>query len=471
MQQTNSAPAPRAAAPQRTMRLAWLTLLGFFLLFVALLAWAALAVYNVYQTATVGNGATLFVRGPDEAISWRPANRTIYQGAGDRQTIALGEGDSVRVASAAGYGQVASIRLFDDSQLDLWASAEVGLETMRTSRWHSGTLEVAMRQSGGYVRYDIKPSVPYEEQRFTVRIGDATVDLAPGGSYSVEMRAQRAVVRPDGGNVLTADVAVRSGSATVYGAGGGVVALRERERVTVDAAGNPALAVPARWELIRDGGFSQFSELEYNNTTSDDLALPRSDSWQVYSGPALPAEQRGYFRLSEICKPPAANNYCGAADRRTAAWLYRAGEQVTGFTTGVEQDLGVDGQGVDISEYRTLRLNFWARVLHQSLNDAGDRGSECPVMLRLVVKRTSPADPEEERVICVYHDADGVAPGVTEPGVKYETINLAEWEELSYDLRAAEWLPDYRYLQSIQIYANGHDYDSRVADVSIVGEQ
>ena len=35
------------------------------------------------------------------------------------------------------------------------------------------------------------------------------------------------------------------------------------------------------------------------------------------------------------------------------------------------------------------------------------------------------------------------------------------------DLRAADWLPDYRFLRSIQIYANGHDYDSRVAEVSI----
>lgn len=453
------------------MRLAWLTLLGFFLLFVALVAGAGLAVYDVYQTATTGKGATLFVRGPDEAITWRPANRTIYQGAGDRETIPLAEGDAVRVASSAGYGQVASIRLFEDSQLDLWAAAEVALDTLRTSRWHSGTLEVALRQTGGYVRYDIKPNLPYEDRSYTLRVGDATVALEPGGSYSVEMRPQRAVERPDGGNLLAVDVAVRSGSARVYGAGGSVVFLRERERVMVDAAGNPGLAVPARWELVRDGGFSQFTELEYNNTTSADPTLPQSDSWRVFGTPPLPPDQQGYFRLSEICKPPAANNYCAAADRRTAAWLYRAGDQVTGFTTGAEQELGADRQGVDISEYRTLRLNLWARVLYQSLNDAGDRGSECPVMLRLVVKRTSPADPEEERVICVYHDADGVPPTVTEPGVKYVAVNLAEWAQLSFDLRAAEWLPDYRYLRSIQIFANGHDYDSRIADVSIVGEQ
>jgi hypothetical protein len=469
MQQIETPSAPRAAAPQRTLRLAWLTLTGFFLLFVALLSWAGLTIHGVYRTATEAKGATLFVRGPVEAIGWRPASRTIYQGPRDRQI--LGEGDSVRIASTAGYGQVASIRLFDDSQLDLWAGAEVTLDTLRTSRWHSGTLHVALSQSGGYVRYDIKPSLSYDQQSYTVRIGDATVDLAPGGSYSVEMRAERTVERPDDGNTLAADIAVRTGAATVYGADGSVVELRPRERVAMDAAGNPALAVPARWELVRDGGFSQFSEVEYNNTTTANPTLPQSDSWKVYGTPPLPLEQQGFFRLSQICRPPITNNYCGAADRRTAAWFYRAGDQTTGFTTGVEQDFGPGGQGIDISEFRTLRLSMWARVLHQSLNDAGDRGSECPVMLRLVAKRTSPADPEEERVICVYYEADGAPTSVQEPGVKYETVNLAEWTRLSFDLRAAEWLPDYRYLQSIQIYANGHDYDSRVAEVSIVGEQ
>ncbi len=468
MQQIEPSLATRAAQ-QRTLRFAWLVLLGFFLLFTALLATAGLAVRDVYRTATLPHGATLFVRGAAESVAWKPANRTIYQGARDQGAIA--EGDSVRIATSAIYGQVASVRLFDDSQLDLWAGAEVTLERLRTSRWHSDTLEVMLVQHAGYVRYDIKPVLPYRQRVYRLRIGDATVELEPGGSYSVEMRAQRAVARPDGGNTLEADVAVRSGSAVVYGANGTAVALRARERLTVDPAGNPGLAVPARWELIRDGGFSQFSELLYNNTTSADLTVPRSDTWQVYGTPDLPQEHRGYFRLSQICRPPIVNNYCNPDERRTAAWFYRTGGQTTGFTTGIQQQLGQDGEGVDISEYRSLRLTLWVRILYQSLNDVGDRGTECPVMIRLLAKRSGPADPEEERVVCVYSDSDNEPPAVKEPGVKYEPIPRAEWALLSFDLRAPDWLPDYRYLRSIQIYANGHDYDSRVAEVSIIGEQ
>jgi hypothetical protein len=470
MHQTQTA---RRLDQRRTMRLAWVVLLGFFMLFVALLGSAGLALRDLYRTATEANGALLFVRGPAEAISWKPADRTTFtvlQGSADTQ--ALGEGDAVRVATAAGYGQVASVRLFDDSQLDLWAAAEVSIARLRTSRWHSDTLQVMLEQHTGYVRYDIKPVLAYGSTSYRVQIGDASLELAPGGSYSVDMRAMRTIARPDGGNELASDVAVRTGAAVVLGANGVRTTLRAGERVLVDAAGNPGLAVPARWELIADGGFSQYSEQEYNNTTSTDPTLPRSDAWQVYGTPPnLPPEDRGFFRLSQICRPPVVNNSCAQDERRTAAWFYRTGNKTLGFAVGVEQLFGPDDQGIDISEYRSLRLSLWARVIYQSLRDAGDGSSECPVMVRLLAKRFSPADPEVERVICMYADIDGQAPQIEAPGVHYIPVPLAEWRQISFDLRDEEWLPDYRYLRSIQIYANGHDYDSRVAEVSLIGEQ
>ena len=83
MQQIEPAPAARAADQQRTLRLAWLTLLGFFLIFAVLLGSAGLAVRDLYRTATLAHGATLFLRGPAEAIVWRPAARTIFQGGAE----------------------------------------------------------------------------------------------------------------------------------------------------------------------------------------------------------------------------------------------------------------------------------------------------------------------------------------------------------------------------------------------------
>jgi hypothetical protein len=60
---------------------------------------------------------------------------------------------------------------------------------------------------------------------------------------------------------------------------------------------------------------------------------------------------------------------------------------------------------------------------------------------------------------------------VTEDGMIYYSVTESEWAKISFNLRDEEWLPDYRYLRRIQIFAQGHDYDSRVAEVSLVGEQ
>jgi hypothetical protein len=474
MYRTQQAPPDTHRATQeRTLRLAWAALLGFFTIFLALLGWAAYLGRQFYLSATDTRDATLVVRGPAEWISWQPANRSVFQGIHDQQVI--GAGDSVRVVTQAGYGQIASIRLFDESQLDLWAGADVRLEALATTRWSDLRQEVMIHQSGGYVRYDLRAGQPYRQVSFRVRIGNTTLELAPGGSYSVSLQPDSRQIEVTPGAEIqpfTADVAVRSGSVMVHSAQGSRMVIGARQRVEIDRAGAPGLAVPARWELISDGGFSQFSEAEYNNTTqTDQPSLPRSDTWQVYSVPALPPDQRGYFRLSSICRPPNVDNTCDPADRRTAAWFYRAGGQTSGFVTGVRQQLGPDGNGVDISEYRNLTFSLWARIIDQSIEDVGDRGSECPVMIRILARRSSPSDPDQERVVCIYTDANDQPPRVTADDILYYQVKRAEWAFFRFDLRDTPWLTDYRYLQGIQIYANGHDYNSLVADVSLVGEQ
>jgi hypothetical protein len=459
------------AAQRRTLNLAWLTLLGFFLIFVLLLALATFLVARYYRTVTTAQEAALVVRGLPEWVAWQPVGRTIFQGVADGQ--ALREGDTVRAAATAGYGQVASLVLPDESQVDLWAGAELTLTTLRATRWNTDTFTVALQQRTGYARYDIDPDQGYREALFTVEVGAARVELTPGGSYSIDLRNPVRQVALLGEQApLTADVAVRSGSLVVHGANGERVVLGPRQRVEVDPTGVPGPPVPARWELIADGGFSQYTEQEYNNTTLEDSpTLPRAGTWQVSGTPTLPDNQRGYFRLSPICRPPDVNNLCAPEERRTAAWFYRTGGQTQGFATFITQQLGPDGAGIDISEYRTLTFSLWTRVLYQSLPDVGDRGSECPIMIRITGRRESPADPDIERVVCVYTDIDDEEPRVKSDEIIYFRVERSAWTPIRIDLRSEEWLPDFRYLRRIQIYANGHDYDARVADVSLVGEQ
>jgi hypothetical protein len=474
MQHIQQSPVAGALAQQRTLRAAWLALLGFFLLFLALCTWAAYSAWRYYNSATLNQPATLIVRGNPEWITWRPQDRTVFQGVGNEdQRLAVG--DTVRVARSAGYGQAATIRLFDESTLDLWAGTDVTLETMQTSRWTQGDVVIAIQQSDGYVRYDLRDDQPYQHVVYEVRAGNARFALEVGGSYSIEMRpAERRVQLLGAASPVPpqiVDVAVRAGAARVTGSDGREVLLIAGQRLEVDPAGVPALAVPARWELISDGDFSQFTATEYNNTTRPDLPmLPRSDSWLVTSDGADGVAD-GYFLLAEICRPPEPSIVCSPAERRHAAWFYRIGNQTASFLTGIEQNFGRDGGGIDISEYRSLDFAVWVRVFNQSLDGTGERGTECPVMIRFVGRRSSPADPEHERVVCIYTLSDASRQPVSYPGVQYYRANLSEWYRFSVDLRDEPWFPDYRYLQSIQIYASGHDYDVRVTEVSLIGTQ
>ncbi|ACL26093.1 hypothetical protein [Chloroflexus aggregans] len=464
-------PHDRITAQRRTLRIAWLTLFVFFALFLTIVTMVVLSLRQWYLTVTDAHQAVLIVRSSNESIVWQPAGRTIFQGTRDQQE--LGEGDVLRALPNAGYGQVASLRLFEGSQLDLWAGAELRLVELRTTRWHSGTLQITLEQTGGYIRYDLRGDQSFQTVRFTVLVGDTRVELLPGGSYSIGLfPPERRVIRVDDRPALVADVAVRSGRATVTGVVGQAVRLTAGQRIEIDPAGLPGLPVPARWELIRDGGFSRFSEVEYNNTTrTDDPTLTRATTWQVSGTPSLPLAERGFFRLAAICRPPNETLVCRPEDWRTAAWFYRVGGQVNGFVTSIRQNLGVQGTGVDVSEFRSLVFSLWARVDYQSLPAAGDRGTECPVMIRIVARRTSPTDPDEERVVCIYTAASDDALRVRADGVFYVRIEPSKWSQFRVDLRDSGWLPDYRYLRSVEIYANGHDYDSRVAEVSLIGTQ
>jgi hypothetical protein len=463
-----------ATSQRRTLRIAWLVLFTMFAAFSLLLTWSITSLRRFYTSATIPREATLVVRSQPEWIIWQPADRTIGQGVDDRQP--LSEGDAVRIAHSAGYGQVASISFFETSQIDLWAGTDLTIEELHTTRWNNQALDVVLRQASGYARYDIATDQPYEQINYRVRLGPADVELEPGGSYSIELREtdRQVLILAEDYFKQEIDIAVRNGKAIILGTNGSRVELRAGQRMEIDPSGIPGVPVPARWELINDGGFTQFSEREYNNTTNqNDMLLPRADTWQVYSGPQL-VQGQGYFRLSNICRPPQTNGVCAPEDQRVAAWFYRSGGQTIGFTTGIEQKLGPKDQGVDVSEYRSLVFSFWARVLYQSLEGAGDRGTECPVMVRIIARHQSPADADEERVVCIYvagEDFNDDTPPVRSPEITYIQVDPVDWERISFDLRSQEWLPDYRFLRSIQIYANGHDYDSRVAEVSLIGTQ
>ncbi len=471
---TDSIPDPAVVpSTRRTARLAWAVMVLAFGIFCTLLG-STIYTFLDYRTyATDVRTGTLIARAPLEWITWQRADRAVPERAQEEQT--LNEGQSVNIVSSAGYGQVATLLLFDNSTLDMWSGASVTLQRLRTSRWNAQQQVVELRQNSGYVRYDLREGQPYANVRYVVHAGTATIDLMPGGSYSIE------IVRPERRVQLTTamenppvliDIAARTGSATIASADQTATILAG-ERVEIDPVGTLSEPMPARWQLIRDGEFSQYSAQEYNNTTLGDNEQPslvRSDTWQVFSGSSSDdTAANGFFNVAEACRPPRTDNDCDEDERTHTAWFIRNGGQTKSFITGIRQLFGRDSRGIDISEYRSLVFSIWVRVLDQSIDLTGDEGTECPVMIRFRTKLNHPTDEEQDRLICFYASSDPEAEPVTSPNITYYRVVPYSWYPLTIDLREPEWMPEVRYLWDIEIYANGHEYDSRIAEVSLIG--
>ncbi len=471
MQGVQQVSVPHSASRQQIVRLAWLVICLATLLFCVLLGSSGYGLWRYRTFAMDMQGGTLIARSPIEWITWKRRDRSTFERPLAEQT--LSEGDQVRINPFAGYGQAATIRLFDNNTLDMWAGADVRLAMLQTSRWNDREQIVILQQLDGYVRYDLPHILPYRQTTYRVIAGETTVDLSPGGSYSIEIIAPEGRVYLPGREPLVpvrVDVAVRAGFAEVYGAGERVL-LAAGQRVEADPSGYPSLPVPARWELVQDGNFNTFSVEEYNNTTvPDQPSLPRANTWEVFSVVAEPgATPNGFFSLSQGCPPPQVNNECDRREWRNAAWFIRSGNQSRSFVTGVSQTFGFDDRGVDISEYRSLVFSAWVRILDQSIELTGERGTECPIMVRFLGKKDNPTDPEQQAVLCVYASTDETREPVRDPGLQYQRIVPYEWHHVQLQLRHANWVPDFKYLRSVEVYANGHDYDSRITNISLIG--
>ncbi|NJP04961.1 MAG: hypothetical protein HC837_04700 [Chloroflexaceae bacterium] len=464
---------------QKTVRLAWAIMLVTFSIFCGLVTASVLAFWYYQSSAMTPGGSTLIVRAPVEWITVRRANRTTFERADDQQIIE--QGDRVRIASSAGYGQAATIRVLEQHTLDLWARADLVFEQVQTSTWNKRALVMVIQQNDGYVRYDLAENDQYEQMRFIVRLNNAEIELMPGGSYSIGMMPTDRRVLFVGNKValstpMFGDVAVRStGQARIRRFGKEVI-VGPGQRVVLDPSGQPGQPQEAVWELIRDGVFRDYSEIEYNNTTiTDQAALPRARSWKVFSGFAsvLPDDTSasGFFRLSPTYPGVLLQHQCSLQEPCRSAWFLRQGGQTRPFITGIRQMLGPDQTGIDISEYPSLVFSIWVHIAYQSIELAGERGTECPVMIRFLTKQHHPTDAEQERVICFYTSADPAQQPEQSPGVVYYRLSPLDWQQLQIELRAPFWLPEARYLRSIEIYANGHDYDAQVTGISLIGSQ
>ena len=440
---------------------------------------SGLLAWRYYTTATVPTGRAIlrshvesgvFTQGRGQlapsGIERLPAGRDPCPDSRDICAM-LSEGETIKTRREAGYGPVASLVLPDESHIQLWASptgADLLYERSQVTQWNRARQEVVLNQHAGYARYDIASGQSYEQVNYTVQVDPKlSIDLKPGGSYSIYVpndETYRTINQTADGQPLLVEVAVRSGSAVIL-LNGERTAIAPGQKLQIAVGwlvGKPTIAT---WELIADGGFTQYRQQDSYGIASRTWV----EYWNENAIGLTQAEKNGRFGVVRGCRPETPD-LCAAEDQVSIGQLRRGGDQTKPYTVGIQQKLDID-----VSEYTSLKLRGYVRILQQSLPGAGAQGSECPIMVRLQYKPTSPTDQERPRDICIYSTEDGQTDIPDLQAIRYKPIPPYRWYLLEIELRDDTLIREARYIQFIRIESRGHDYFAEVAAFSLIGTQ
>ncbi len=454
---------------------AWVILTCFFVASLLTMIWAGRVMWDSYTTAMrTQDGALLrghievgvLLQSPraltSRAIERLPANVDPCVDQNDI-CVPLRVGDRIKTLPAAGYGPVASLVLPDTTHIQMWAQgdgSDLLYRTYDVSRWSGRRQVVNIFHAAGYARYDIAQYQPYTTVEYSVTLPDGyTVWMTPGGSYSVNVLTKSA---SDLAGVRY-EVAVRSGSATIEHNHESVrIAAGQLSEVRLN--GDVVAARDATWELLWDSNWQDIrTETAVVNTNE------ARGSWYMYSradAPNMtPAEQNAKVSVVQACSPESPD-LCTSDEQVRVLRFRRDGNQLRPFTIGIKQTLDSD-----VSEYTSLRLTAWVRVLTQTVPLTNIAGSECPISFQLTYKFISPSDQQMERTFCLYafKSADTFAQDTG--STRYRALPPFEWYRLDVDLREDEYLRLARYLQEIRVEARGHDFLAEITDLELIGRQ
>ena len=412
-------PPSEAKWRENPQQVAWMVLIGSFLLFVILVVSVPLTIGYVVRYSTVSQpalleptlGTLLFYPSPAaEPVAVTEARDDIEEGsrivvAGDSSQGTLG------LVGAEGTDEVlGSVQLYPGTVLDV--------EKIRRPLFDRSAepYEVRLRLENGQARIFTNSGDrrPLEVQLETPH---GTINL-DAGSYQVAV-----------GEVRT-DITVRSGQAQMARAGDGEITVDHGLRAWMTSDALAQDPVPAGQNLLRNGDFSE----------------PMQDTWQSY----VVAEnvEPGSVRIIE------------REGRRVAHFIRQGVEDVpteVGITQSVEEDVNV---------YDSLSIQLDVKLLYQSLSGAGYLSSEFP--LRVEITYTDIygkvltwghgfyfRDPENEnwRII----NGEKIPPYVWHT---YQSPNLME---LLNETRPAR-------INSVRIYASGWNYQSMVSEAYLLVE-
>jgi hypothetical protein len=303
------------------------------------------------------------------------------------------------------------VQFFDDSRINVLGGASIELTRMEVGRFinqHS----VLLTQTSGPIRY--ATGGPMD-----VVVPNGLVQLSAHGDYTLWID----------GDVTR--VLVYGGEARVS-ASGAAVTVGDGRQAVIDAQGQVQSA-DRQMPLLVNSDF----------TLHDQNWTP----WDKLSGQDVIGQR---FWVSG----PADTNPDVDALR-----VVRVSRSLEHGETGLTQKLDRD-----VSGFRHLWLRAWVRVDYADLSGGGTLGSEYPMMLQM--KYEGPVEGSQYPwSIGMYYATDRPVP----EGVAKQ-VPQGEWQPYEVDLMGTETsnVP-YRLLE-FAVMGQGHSYDARIADISLVGD-
>ncbi|MBV9600378.1 MAG: hypothetical protein JOZ87_26435 [Chloroflexi bacterium] len=402
----------RAPAAVRAERRAWLIIWVAFATFCALVFAAFKFTIDYVSSAQVDQPASVLASRGQVAYSLKGSDEKTLLGA--RSDLGVGTVLWLDRTTATS----ADVQLFDDTQLKLLGGSTLELTRMEVGRFinqHS----VLLTQRSGPIQYATGDAVD-------VAVPGGVVHLGGHGDYTVWLSGDKT-------RVLVYSGEARVTPSSAGNTAGSTITVSDNHRIEVDARGQVSQVADLPTQLLANADFSQ-----------------RDQGWQALDVPNSALDVNG----TRSWVP-------GPDDTGTALRVVRQSVKQEHGETGLVQQLNLD-----VSGFRHVWLQAWVRVDYADLSGGGTLGSEYPMMFRLKYEGPVEGSFIPWAIGLYYSNPDNrpIPPNTAVPWPQ------GEWKLYRVDLMDTDPANVPYRLMEFAVMGQGHSYDARVSNISLIGE-
>ena len=435
---------PIGRARLTTQQIAWGTVLLAFALFCVLFLISGLALhYFLFESTipmptrlTVGRGTTIATEANLELTVVRSSEPYSLENGYNVSTDDVGQAMLTFYDDRAGEQQVIATAI-------LHGNSSVDLRQITRPRftWSTSGYTVRLTKFDGRMELRILADMP--DVNFTIQTEQgAEIRFLEGGRYGITANVAQVRVEPHSGSAeLTVGTYERI--------------LQAGDRVMYDVNFSEVTNLPPRINLIENNTFNDSNVFASNPTIAP-------SAWGCYTDANDNA--LGTFGLANMNGRPVLH-------------FLRASTVAYG-ETGCATALTSDGRpGIDIRGYQYLSLEALFRIDRQSLSGCGERGSECPLMMRLEYQpAVSNPDPYWIHGFYLWNSNPSYPATCLTCSQEHEIVNTGNW----YRYRSENLLNRFALLPpemqpvrllALRVYASGHEYDVYLDEVSLFASE